>query len=569
MDADMARDGWRELQSLARLNEDARGPANSPRLAVNALEMSWYMRNQLLNDADWAGMAHSVEIRVPLVDVHLLKATAPWFAAYPHLNKEKVVRAAAPSLPSSVLDKPKTGFVVPIRAWLGAQTDSSAGRGLRGWARTIHREQVSHGRNPSRASRCAGRKPRVLVSTIAPGKGGVSAMTHFVVRTLANRGLEPVIAHYEPYSLTPALSVPSYRLLQRRAGAHHGIAFDEREIHAIGAWLPELEFTHYAATRHWQQLMESCDAFVAASGNVLAATPFYQTGRPYLAWVATDWEGDRKDRVKGFPAARRWLDRWVNAPVLRRLEKKLLRSGHIVSLSDYTARTLAKVAGRDVGSVVLPVAVDCTMFVPNPSARVPGLIGFAGRFNDPRKNIGLLVAAAALLRRRGCIVSVVLMGDTPRPELTELIAKAGITAHVSIKPNLSREQFRDCMQALDVFVLPSHQEGLCIAALEAMSCGVPVVSTRCGGPEEFVIPNRTGEVVDFDAGHMAQAIESIIANSDIRASMSVEARRMAETRYSHARAERTFLRAFDATFPKLGTASYAQCDEQASSGLRP
>ena len=44
---------------------------------VCALESAHYMRNQLLRDADWAGMAHGVEIRVPLVDVTLLRSLAP------------------------------------------------------------------------------------------------------------------------------------------------------------------------------------------------------------------------------------------------------------------------------------------------------------------------------------------------------------------------------------------------------------------------------------------------------------------------------------------------------------
>ena len=50
-------------------------------LKVSALEMVWYMRNQLLRVADWAGMAHSLEIRVPLVDIVLLRKIAPLLAS--------------------------------------------------------------------------------------------------------------------------------------------------------------------------------------------------------------------------------------------------------------------------------------------------------------------------------------------------------------------------------------------------------------------------------------------------------------------------------------------------------
>jgi len=551
MDPDMARAGWRDLQTIARLDGTCTriGGSARDRLAVSALEMSCYMRQQLLTDADWAGMAHSVEIRPPLVDVPLLRTAAPWIAAHPELSKRTVAQAAAPDLPRAILEKPKTGFVVPLREWLAGPSVSS--RGLGGWARTIHAQYLSE-RSAAAGARTAGaRAARVLVSTLAPGNGGVSAMTRFVVDQLAARGFQPVIAHYAPYSVAPALSVPFFRLFQRVPGRQRGLAYGGYESHAIGAWLPELEFTHYAATRHWRQLMDSCEAFIAVSGNVLAATPFRQTGRPYLAWVATDWEGDRRDRVKHFPTIRRLLDTLVNAPFIRALEKRLLAAGTVLSLSQYTARVLADLAGTDFRKILLPVPVDTGLLFPCASGRVPGRVGFAGRFSDPRKNINLLLRAVALLRRSGQDVSALLLGEPATPELNGQIAALGLDGHVSVRAHVSRKEMRDCLQTLDVFVLPSHQEGLCIAALEAMACGVPVVSTRCGGPEEFVIPGVTGYLVGADPQEMASAITSITQDADLRARLSRSARDLVEQRYTHRNVEAVFAQAFGATFPAL------------------
>jgi glycosyltransferase involved in cell wall biosynthesis len=517
--------------------------------------MSWYMRHQLLNDADWAGMAHSLEIRTPLVDVPLLRQVAPWIAAHPGSIKRQVVHAAAPALPDTLLRKPKTGFTVPVREWLGASSTST--RGLRGWAMSVFNEQSATRHPPVHGELPVRRVPRVLVSTLAPGNGGVSAMTRFVVRNLTALGLEPVIAHYAPYSVNPSLSVPSFKLLQHGATSRRGVAYGRNEIHAIGAWLPELEFTHYAATGHWRQLMNSCDAHVAVSGNVLAATPFAQTRRPYLAWVATDWQGDREDRVKHFPLARRLLDRYVNGPIIRRLERKLLLGGRVLSLSDYTAKVLADIAGPAFQTVVLPVAVDADLFVPDLSAVVPGRLGFAGRFNDPRKNIGLLLRAVAHLRESGRDVTLVLMGDHPQPAVNALISRLGLRAHVSIRPGLSRTEMRDCMQTLELFVLPSHQEGLCISALEAMACGVPVVSTRCGGPEEFVVPGLTGSLVGFHVHEMAGSVANILANPDLRLQMSKAARALVENRYTTVCAEAVFAQAFKAAFPNIGSSPHS------------
>jgi asparagine synthase (glutamine-hydrolysing) len=538
MDPDVARAGWDALQTMAGLRQSTSGIANG-RLAVSALETSWYMRHQLLVDADWAGMAHSLEIRVPLADVDLLRQAATWFARYPDITKQEIVRAAAPQLPPEVFERPKTGFNVPVRQWQGASGQST--RGLRGWSTQVHSSQQQ------RRLACARR--RVLVSTIAPHQGGVPAMARFAADALEQAGFEPVFAYYATYGATPELSVPAFRLLQRLPGRR--LSFDEQgcEQHGFGAWLPELEFTHYLPTAGWRRLMESCDAHIAVSGNVLAATPFHLMHRPYLAWVATDWDGDRRDRVRHFPWLRRLLDSCINGPVIRRMERRLLRGGRVVALSEYTARQLQNRAGAAVAGALLPVPVELDLFTPAPQARVPGRIGFAGRFNDPRKNVGLLLQATRLLRHQRDDVHLALIGDAPNAHVKRLVADYGLDAQVSFLPHLSRAALRDMMRTLDVFVLPSHQEGLCVAALEALACGVPVVSTRCGGPEEFVIAGVSGELVASRADAVADAARRIMDDGALRARLALSARQLVEERYSPARCRAVFLQQLREAFP--------------------
>ncbi len=134
---EMAREGWNELQPLARL-EATVGGIQSGRLKVSALEMAWYMRNQLLRDADWAGMAHSLEIRVPLVDIQLLRDVAPLLAFSAPPTKRQMASTPQKPLPSEILARRKTGFSVPVREWLMQdQGTGSRERGLRTWARQV------------------------------------------------------------------------------------------------------------------------------------------------------------------------------------------------------------------------------------------------------------------------------------------------------------------------------------------------------------------------------------------------------------------------------------------------
>ncbi|MBZ0093859.1 MAG: asparagine synthase (glutamine-hydrolyzing) [Sulfuricella sp.] len=136
MDPDMARDGWHELNALSALAGITEGIENS-RLAVSALEMTCYMRNQLLRDADWAGMAHSLEICVPLVDIELIAKTASIFAAAPHLQKRQVAETVASQLQAEFFQRRKTGFFIPVRDWQANKTFPNS-RGLRGWGHFVH-----------------------------------------------------------------------------------------------------------------------------------------------------------------------------------------------------------------------------------------------------------------------------------------------------------------------------------------------------------------------------------------------------------------------------------------------
>ena len=103
---------------------------------ISLLESAYYMRNQLLRDSDWAGMAHSLEIRTPLVDATLFtKLAARGF------SKQDMARSPATALPDSVLNRPKTGFYIPVREWLqGEGAEAGAERGGRGWAKSIYQE---------------------------------------------------------------------------------------------------------------------------------------------------------------------------------------------------------------------------------------------------------------------------------------------------------------------------------------------------------------------------------------------------------------------------------------------
>ena len=116
---EMAEEGLRELAILDRIRDTMTPDPGSPIARVAAMESALFMRNQLLRDIDWASMAHSLEVRVPLVDAFLLRQVAPAVFSNGVLDgKDLMARSPRTPLPQAVLSRKKTGFTLPIRDWL-------------------------------------------------------------------------------------------------------------------------------------------------------------------------------------------------------------------------------------------------------------------------------------------------------------------------------------------------------------------------------------------------------------------------------------------------------------------
>jgi asparagine synthase (glutamine-hydrolysing) len=114
--------------------------------ALSALELEGYLRNTLLRDTDAMSMAHGLEVRAPFLDHELVALSASVHGAGKIAgprNKPLLV-AAMPGIPEAVSRRPKSGFGLPLDAWLRGP--------LRGWASDILRS-ACHGLSSTEASR--------------------------------------------------------------------------------------------------------------------------------------------------------------------------------------------------------------------------------------------------------------------------------------------------------------------------------------------------------------------------------------------------------------------------------
>ena len=146
MDADLAAAGWQSLQPFVKLETTLKGVSGMEN-HVRVLETCFYLRNQLLRDADWAGMAHSLEIRVPFVDVDLFRALSPFFGTDFSPTKRDMADTPRSSLPPVIQNKPKTGFFIPVEKWFQETTyqqkDAQEPR-MRRWAKEVYKAQTAN-----------------------------------------------------------------------------------------------------------------------------------------------------------------------------------------------------------------------------------------------------------------------------------------------------------------------------------------------------------------------------------------------------------------------------------------
>ncbi len=140
---DIVVTGLKRLDVLNGVKQALTPAPKSALSRVGALESGLYLRNQLLRDADWAGMAHSTEIRTPFVDFTLLREAA---AMVPTLNlhgegKRILSQTPARALPAVITNRAKTGFNVPTGRWVAdmhAVQRSNKGSASRIWSSEVY-----------------------------------------------------------------------------------------------------------------------------------------------------------------------------------------------------------------------------------------------------------------------------------------------------------------------------------------------------------------------------------------------------------------------------------------------
>ena len=240
-------------------------------------------------------------------------------------------------------------------------------------------------------------------------------------------------------------------------------------------------------------------------------------------------------------------------PGARAALRRAIRSASlVVACGQFVLDEVRRVAGRQVPAIIVPPGVDIERFHPiGPEERrrvraahhlpADGPLVVSVTRLVPRKGVDVLIAATSLLASRFPDLTVAVVGSgRDRMRLERLVAGTG--APVRLLGRIGHDDLPSFLAAADVFAMPCRnrwrgleQEGFGIVFLEAAACAVPQVAGDSGGAAEAVEHGRTGWIVRSpeDPAAVAHALEALLADDELRATLGGQARQRAERDFEY------------------------------------
>lgn len=466
LDKEMVREGWARLNPVMRLDKRVRD-IRTPSATISAMELSLYMRNQLLRDADWAGMAHSLEIRVPWVDIEVFKTMLPLFNGQLP-TKHLMVQAATKPLPDAILNKRKTGFSIPVESWLGEYTGIPSERGYRGWAQFVAER---FGIGPPTTLR-QGRSVFALLTDAYGSQGGIAKFNRDLLSSLSSSPevstvvvVPRLMPHAQHHGLPPKLDYDT-----------SGINSRFKYIIAVARSLHRYRRFDLILCGHIYLLP------VAFLAKLITRAPVYCVVHGIDAWQ---------------PTGRLLTDMFAK------------RVDGFIAVSATTRERLGAWTGVDARNIhLLPNCVDRAAYSPgHKSSALVERYGLAGKTvlltlgrlasTEAYKGFDEVIAALPELARHRPNISYVIAGHGDDQErLSNKAGSFGVSDRVVFTGFVPEHEKADLYRLADAYVMPSRGEGFGIVLLEAMASGVPVMGSRLDGSREALLDGKLGILVN-------------------------------------------------------------------------
>lgn len=407
-----------------------------------------------------------------------------------------------------------------------------------------------------------GRRARLaLVVPSLEIRGGVQTVARFIKDVALRSGRYQLVlislaeGSADPQGVRLLAPRTWWRGVTHRRGTWEGLPFDH-----VGAWASELEFQRMRPRRELTRLLADCDIVQVVSGSPALANVVNGLGKPWSVQCATRVRLERRQRDA---TATGWRGIWrrLMTPITERIEDRVLRQADAVQVENPSMFDYARLLGRERGVDVryAPPGIDARWYRPDDECRLAKApyVLTVSRLDDPRKNLGLLLDAFAAVEpaRRAGVKLVFAGAATPPPAFWQRVDALGLRESVRVVQRPPATELLRLYQQARVFALPSDEEGLGMVLLEAMACGVPVISTRSGGPEGILTDGVEGHLVPVGDGQaFARALDRLLADADLNRDMGRRARQRIEETYEERVAGEPFLEVWRMLARKAGIA---------------
>lgn len=227
-----------------------------------------------------------------------------------------------------------------------------------------------------------------------------------------------------------------------------------------------------------------------------------------------------------------FMEYFNKGPVARAISRWLFgRCGLAIVLGESWRTFLVQSVGTDPHKVrvlynaVPDVGADLPPREAPPEGAVLSLLVLANL--SERKGIGTMLRACRLLKDGGLRFRVTIGGGGDVDGYRRMAEELGIAALCDFRGWVSREEAHTHIRSHDVLLLPSTHEGLPMVILEALSAGLPVITTPVGSIPEVLTDGETARIIPVnDPGALAQAVTDLARHPALYARLSAEGRRL-------------------------------------------
>jgi glycosyltransferase involved in cell wall biosynthesis len=371
-----------------------------------------------------------------------------------------------------------------------------------------------------------------------PHVGGQGVYTRHLTKALVDLGHHvevfggnpyPVLDERVPLHELQSLDIYNDHFPMRMPGIwelKHWTDFVEVTSFSLGQFPEPLAFS----LRAWDRLRHRVGDFDLVHDNQCLGYGLLGIQRdfPLLATIHHPITVDRRLELEHARSRyqRITLRRWYS---FTNMQSRVARQvGRVVTVSENSFADIARDHGVSPAKMaIVPVGVDPDLFKPQPGvARIPGRLITTASADVTMKGLSFLLEALAKLRTERDVTLVVIGKPKPGGRAAEAIERLGLNGCVEFVSGVTDERIYELYSEAELAVVPSLYEGFSLPAIEAMSCGVPLVATTGGAlPEVVGNDNETALLVPpGDAEALAVRIATALDDPELRARIGAAGR---------------------------------------------